>query len=222
MSDMNSLLKVIGAILGIVVSLITIFVFVTGIEHLNERSSTAPPAIVITVQVPEVSSRESEPAILVVTATPVPQYESEPFFSIPTATPIPPSGSISSLYPRIYNFQACSEPCNGHNGKRSFPGGTKKIYVQWDYDDIPVGADYMRIWRMDGKEWVKYICSWPGPSSGTETNVTLTEPGGLHSGTWEIVIKIDGNTLLREQIEITGNWNYWDYTGVFYSCYGKR
>ncbi|MDH5505796.1 MAG: hypothetical protein OEZ02_01075 [Anaerolineae bacterium] len=130
--------------------------------------------------------------------------------------------SSSRSSPRANNFSACAAQCNGSNGTKIFPGETKIIYVEWDYENIPLGSEYVRTWTMNKREWVKYICSWPGPISGTEKMVTLSEPGGLHSGTWEVNISIDGEVILSEQIKLTGNWAFWDYTGVFNSCYGKR
>jgi hypothetical protein len=134
-----------------------------------------------------------------------------------------PTATIQARAPRIYNFFVCSQPCDetGANASRTFPGGIKKIYARWSYENIPVGAQYTRAWTMDGQEWVRYNCTWPGPETGVDT-VTLTEPDGLHSGTWEVTIAIDGVTLLREQIVVEGNWTFWTPAGEFNTCYGKR
>lgn len=72
---------------------------------------------------------------------------------------------------------------------------------------------------MDGREWIKYDCIWTGNESGRDT-LALTEPKGLHSGTWEVTISINGDVVLREQIFISGNWNYWDPAGTLHTCYG--
>lgn len=128
--------------------------------------------------------------------------------------------TITPYVSRIYNFSACPERCTGANATRVFSEATKKLYVQWEFENIPIGADYARVWSMDGKEWVRYQCTWPGPNSGTDF-VTLREPGGLRSGDWEVTILVNGTVLLREQIQVQGNWTYWDPAGTRYSCYDK-
>jgi RNA polymerase subunit RPABC4/transcription elongation factor Spt4 len=124
---------------------------------------------------------------------------------------------------KIYDFTACRETCleNGSNSTGTFPGGAQKIYARWAYENIPTGSHYVRKWTMDGREWVRYDCSWSGPETGID-DITLSEPDGLHSGTWEISITVDEVVLLREQIVVTGNWTFWEPAGVFYSCYGKK
>jgi hypothetical protein len=74
---------------------------------------------------------------------------------------------------------------------------------------------------MQGNEWVRYDCTWPGPINGTDT-ITLTEPDGLHSGSWEVTITVNEVVILREQIEVLGNWTYWSPAGTFFTCYGKK
>lgn len=142
---------------------------------------------------------------------------------VPTSTPIPTEISTSTPAPKIIGFFACLAPCleDGSNAVPSIPGGTTKIHLRWNYKNIPVGTHYIRTWSMNGQEWVRYDCTWPGPESGTD-EISLTEPDGLHSGTWEVAITVAGTELMREQIQVTGNWNYWHPAGTFYSCYGKK
>ena len=134
-----------------------------------------------------------------------------------TDTPFVPTPKPSS--PEMYNFSACLQPCNGANARRDFPGGTTRIYVEWDYRNIPYGADYQRVWTMDGKEWIRYSCTWTGNSDGHDA-VELREPYGLHSGTWEMRIYINGKMLIKEQIYLSGNHTYWDPAGTLNKCYG--
>lgn len=121
--------------------------------------------------------------------------------------------------PRIYNFSACNNSCNGNNSITTFPSAITKIYLEWDYENIPYGAKYIRKWTMNGKEWIKYDCTWTGNENGRES-VKLTEPKGLHSGTWELTVIVDGNVLLNEKITVSGDWDYWDPAGTLNSCYG--
>lgn len=121
---------------------------------------------------------------------------------------------------RVYDFYACPEPCldDGDNSLHSFPEGTTSVSLHWKFENIPIGSHYIRSWTMNGKEWVRYDCIWPGPVSG-EDKVTLREPGGLFSGLWEVTISLDDVILLQENFIVDGNWKYWDPAGVFNNCY---
>lgn len=132
-----------------------------------------------------------------------------------TATQSPSSA------PQAYAFSACAQPCNGANATSVFAEGTTRVYAQWNYESIPAGAEYTRVWTMNEQEWVRYSCIWPGPQTGMDA-VTLTEPQGLHSGTWEMTITVNGQVLLKEQVQVDGNWTYWDPAGSLDTCYGKR
>jgi hypothetical protein len=135
------------------------------------------------------------------------------------ATPLPTPAA-----PRIVDIQFCPGECNGSNSTRTFPVGTTKIYLQWRYEHIPVGATYERIWSNDGKEWVHYLCVWPGPESGVvrfPVQSPLSEPAGLHSGVWTVTMLVDGQAILSEQVTIEGNVTVWKPAGVIERCFGK-
>jgi serine/threonine protein kinase len=138
-----------------------------------------------------------------------------------TFTPVPPTETATQRpvqAPSMYEFSTCLQPCNGTNSTRALPEGATRIYAQWSYENIPIGVSYTRTWTMNDREWIRYTCTWPGPTTGTDT-VTLTEPKGLHSGTWEVTITIDGVVLLKGQVLVEGDWDYWDPAGSFNRCY---
>ncbi|MBN2385534.1 MAG: serine/threonine protein kinase [Anaerolineales bacterium] len=159
----------------------------------------------------------------------------------PANTPQPDSGSVytqaaqtlqaeltriapsptSERIARMHGFEACLVPCTGSNARSSFPERTTAVHVRWNYQNIPAGASYVRVWTYAGMEWVRYECTWPHPSSGTE-EISLTEPMGLRSGEWTVTVWIDGVLLLRETIAFEGTWDYWDPAGSFETCYGRR
>jgi hypothetical protein len=138
-----------------------------------------------------------------------------------TSTPSITASQSLSLSPAMSGFNACLKLCTGYNSLRTFPEKTTKIYIQWHYENIPSNAHYVRIWTQASREWVRYDCLWPNPSSGEE-NITLTEPDGLYSGEWTVTVYIDDKILLQENLTIQGNWKYWDPAGYFNSCYGKK
>ena len=125
--------------------------------------------------------------------------------------------------PSTSNFYTCTGPCifDGSNHQTTFAEKIKIIYFTFDYENFPAGASYTRWWTRNGVEWVRYQCAWFGPSSGVE-QITLTEPSGLASGTWEVKITVDGEIVLQESLVVEGSWTYWDPAGFFGSCYGKR
>ena len=126
--------------------------------------------------------------------------------------------------PGFYNFYACGNPCNGNPtlALQQFPKKTKFIYLNWTYENVPAGAHYDRVWSVDGREWVRYDCSWNGPSNGQESDLKLWDMQGLTSGTWTLSIFIDGRNVLQESLEVLGNWNIWTPAGTFNTCYGSR
>lgn len=85
---------------------------------------------------------------------------------------------------------------------------------------MPTGAHYVREWTSNGELWVRYDCAWDGPSADVD-DITLTEPGGLRSGVWEVVMSVDGVGLLQEVITVKGAWGFWEPVGVVDKCYGK-
>jgi hypothetical protein len=125
--------------------------------------------------------------------------------------------------PVTRNFFTCAGPClaDGANDQGSFTERTEIVYFQFEYENFPVGASYTRWWTLNGVEWARYQCAWPGPQSGLE-QITLTEPNGLASGTWQVTITIDGVIVLQEILVVQGSWSYWDPAGFFSACYGKR
>lgn len=139
----------------------------------------------------------------------------EPATSI-APTPVPEEPT-DNPYPNIFNFKACPQPCSSSNPTYSFQGGIQKIYAEWEFENFPRGANYVRSWSMDGEEWIRYECAWPGPENGID-RVELREPGGLHSGTWEILISVDDSVVLQEEIIIEGNWDYWAPAGIIDRC----
>jgi hypothetical protein len=138
----------------------------------------------------------------------------------PTEAPPPtraPTRVPTPALPEASNFRACASSCNGQNSSTTFTGGATRIYLEWDYENIPRSADYIRLWTNNGEEWIRYHCNWDGPRTGTEI-VQLTEPGGLRSGVWEMVVIVDGTEILRESLTLFGGFDYWDPAGLKDTC----
>lgn len=146
-----------------------------------------------------------------------------------TATPKATRGitgyptAISLPNPDASGFKTCLTECltNGSNSQDTFPEKTEIIYFTFEFEEFPVKAPYTRTWTKDGKLWARYSCLWPGPEAGTEA-ITLTEPMGLASGEWNVVITVNGEEVLDETISIEGDYNYWSPPGYFNGCYGKK
>ena len=146
-----------------------------------------------------------------------------------TATPKPTSGNtgyptaISLPNPDASGFKTCLTECltSGSNSQDTFPEKTEIIYFTFEFEEFPVKAPYTRTWTKDGTLWARYSCLWPGPEAGTEA-ITLTEPMGLASGEWNVVITVNGEEVLDETITIEGNYSYWSPPGYFNGCYGKK
>jgi serine/threonine protein kinase len=207
----------IGITVG-VVGLLCLGLLVAGVLYAVDRSGVFSESTV-PVETTSTSLELAPRTEVVATQSPVDQTPS----LVPTAPPaLPPTPTIepSPPVPTMSGFEICFEPCNGRNAVSSIPERTTKVYARWNYDNIPAGATYVRYWTQAGREWIRYECIWPNPSSGEE-EITLTEPKGLHSGEWIFQIYINGELLLKESFFVEGSWTYWDPAGTFYSCYGK-
>lgn len=151
---------------------------------------------------------------------------------IATEEPLPPTSHTTTLIntpaftpletkanaPAVFDFHACIEPCDGTNHSEYFPEGIEKIYLQWSYENIPIGSIYTRIWKNNGREWIRYECQWTGPENDTKST-SLREPGGFHSGIWEVNILVDNKILLNEEFSVYGSWDYWSPAGQSDTCY---
>ena len=139
----------------------------------------------------------------------------------PTSTRSPTKTPTDIPEPRIFNFFACKTQCNpsGSNATTTFSEGVSKIYLYWEFENVPEGSDYVRSWESNGEEWVRYQCTWPGPANGFADLKIYDNDGGLRSGTWEITFSIDGTVIFRTQIRILGSYNFWLPVGVKNVCY---
>jgi serine/threonine protein kinase len=198
------------------------------------QSELATSLPVIETALPGTGMQDQSPATLPVSAplatdpvtAPAPTQAPLPTLALPpttTFTPLPPPTAVPVPTPDFYGFQACNKPCNqsGAITTSEYPEGATAIYFQWRYANIPTNAQYMRAWYMDGQEWVRYECTWPGPSDGVYAG-SLTEPDGLHSGTWTVEIYVDGVLRMQGQVYVAGNWTYWSPAGTFNTCTGKK
>jgi serine/threonine protein kinase len=180
------------------------------------QTSVAP----VSVQNPSGNQPQSAPADTSTpwpTNPPVPAVAVQPT-NIPYPTAIPPTPRPVM---QISNFYACSSDCraDGSNSQDTFPEKITKIYLRWDFQNIPQGAHYRRTWTNGGRVWVQYDCIWPGPSNGTSIT-PITEPDGLASGTWEVTIDVDGQVLITKDIFISGSWTYFTPAGTSNKCFG--
>jgi len=162
-----------------------------------------PPTVVKPTFTPAPPTKTPEPTVAMAV---VQSSTADILIPSPTATP------------KIWDVSFCAEPCNGKNKTYIFPERTTRIYMQWQYENIPPNAHYVRSWSWEGNEWVRYDCNWDGPQTG-EDSVILKEPQGLRSGTWEVTIAIEDDLVMRERLFIEGNWDYWAPAGVYYVCH---
>ena len=191
--------------------------FLEALPKIITATAALITAIALILAIPQIADRLFPPE-----PTPVVAPSSSPSEDVvdkpPTALPSVVSPTDETL-PIVQDFQSCETLCNGNNSLDSFSEGIKKVYAQFNYENFQPGDKYVRIWSLNGMEWIKYTCNWDGPISGTEI-LTLKEPKGLHSGTWEITIFVNDEVVLKDQITVIGNWTYWDPAGTIYACHG--
>ncbi len=140
--------------------------------------------------------------------------------SVPTIVPteMPHSQEVSAQ-PGIYNFAACLEPCldDLSNRRDVFPERIEKIHLRFNYDWIPPGSDYARVWKNGGDEWVRYQCKWDGPENGV-FDTSLREPAGFRSGDWTMETYVNGQLIAQNSFTVQGNYTYWDVAGTINGC----
>ena len=126
----------------------------------------------------------------------------------PTANP-GKTAQPSSIAPRMYDFTACIEPCNGSNSLTTFPANTKTINISWSYENIPSGAHYVRKWTHETKGlWMTYDCSWDRSSTG-KVSTKFYDNYGLAAGTWTITMEVNGKIVLQKKLSIKGSVDTW-------------
>ena len=158
------------------------------------------------------------------TDTPAPASATPSPATPPSPTPFPPTPISPTPVPapRIYGFAACAEAegCDGSNPLTAFPPKTSDLYVAWKFENIPMGAHFVRTWAVLEKNqvWVKYDCIWSDPPSGSKI-MSLYDVNGLYSGTWEFTITVNDVVLLQERISIQGNQKHWAPAGTRYTCF---
>lgn len=169
-----------------------------------------------------VPSLTNVPAAVIPSATLAPV---QPTVVKPAVLPTKPTTPTDTpdMFPRTSNFMACQTACEGDRDRNmpSFPPDIKKLYLEWDYENFPKGAHYIREWNVNGSLWARYDCTWNGSMNGTETRVTLTDPAGLDSGFWTLTIIVDDKVALMQSFEVAGNRHNGDPPLYFTSCYGK-
>lgn len=126
----------------------------------------APPAAVTPVTLPV-----SGPTI--VPATPLPAEVSPMFFAAHTTADITKT-----------TFE------------RSFPAGTQRVYVVWQYQNMQAGMTVKREWLLDGRVWLTREEPWDFAKYGAEgvmRDVSIFDlDAGLPSGVYQLQMYIDG------------------------------
>ena len=191
----------------------------------------------VLAEVAQVTEKAPEPTEVPPTETPEEEDEApaeteaatEEADSTATSTPKPTSGNtgyptaIPLPNPSTSHFYTCLEEClgDGSNHQATFPEKIEEIYFQFEYEEFPIKAPYVRKWTKDGQLWAQYTCLWPGPESGVD-EIVLTEPAGLASGIWTVEITVNGEKVLEQTLLIDGSYSYWSPPGFFNGCYGKK
>lgn len=126
-------------------------------------------------------------------ATPIIFPPSETPF-VPTDTPVPgftPDPGVSLFY----HARAVANP-NDPSGSNSFPAGTKRIYVTWNYQNMRAGLTIKREWYLDGKLWLQREEPWDFAkygAFGTVRDISIYDDViGLPSGVYQVQMYING------------------------------
>jgi len=121
--------------------------------------------------------------------------------------------------PRVYDFTACTDPCNATIGSLTF-AATNSINISWKYENFPQSAHYVRSWKHATLGvWKTYDCSWSLPPSG-EINIKLFDlAGGLAAGKWTLTMTLNNQVLLQKELTIQGSDSHWAPQPPIYACF---
>ncbi len=205
-----------------VLALVAYFVFLGDLPEIVPPRMTPTSDIVFITATPGPTDTPTTTPTATLTPTPTDTPTATPTpTSTPTETPTPTPTPRASFGDAHFCWGERCKP-DYSNELTTFPGGITRIFTEWAYENVPIGARYERIWISNGETYVHYDCRWPGPTSGIDNNVVLLNTSGLRSGVWELVIRIDDEEVLRESITLTGNFTVWTPVGIFTTCYGTR
>lgn len=182
-----------GIIVTVVGGVILAFIIRDAIfSHVNPAPTLAP-----TKTVEEISPTDMQPAQTETLETPTPEIQAQ-----------------------FTDFALCPRACKQNQDVRTFPDGTKRIYAQWRFANVPEGAHYVRSWILeDVGTWMKNDCIWSGPAMG-EQEVIISEPKGFHAGNWGMTIEVNDQVVLRESFVVQGANQTWDPPGTVNTCDG--
>jgi len=113
---------------------------------------------------------------------------------IPTDTPFVGFTPVPG-FSLFYGARAVENPYD-QSGRYSFPAGTKRIYVVWNYQNMRTGLTVKREWYLDGKLWLQREEPWDFEkygAFGTIQDISIYDENvGLPSGMYQLKIYIDG------------------------------
>ncbi|MFT3893372.1 MAG: hypothetical protein QM730_17225 [Anaerolineales bacterium] len=139
------------------------------------------------------------PAPIAVNPTAYPS--ATPIIFPPSETPVTPTDTpVVGFTPEtgvslFYGAHAAENP-NEPAGRTSFPAGTKRIYVVWNYQNMRAGLTVKREWYLDGKLWLQREEPWDFSkygATGAVQDISIYDDNvGLPSGVYQLKMYIDG------------------------------
>ena len=80
-----------------------------------------------------------------------------------------------------------------------FPGGTKDIYMSYDYGNFVKGATFTYIWYLDGEEIYRDAFVWQADVNGTDW-LNLHSERGLPDGLYTVELLLRDDLVFRDSV----------------------
>lgn len=96
----------------------------------------------------------------------------------------------------------------------SLPSGTTEIYAFWNYVGMVDGLNWSAYWYVNQElnEEVSFIdIPWQGGEEGSWW-VSISNESGLADGLYELILQVEGETMVSDAIYVGGNRSAVDFT----------
>ena len=128
-----------------------------------------------------------------------------------------PSGGYDLSETYFYNLVFSDGVADNNQPKDQWyalPAGSTELCAFWDYEGMQDGMSWSAYWFVDGEidQGASYVDeTWAGSDAGNWW-VCVTSEGSLGDGLYEIVLEVEGESMLTDSIFVGGNHTVVDLT----------
>jgi hypothetical protein len=128
-----------------------------------------------------------------------------------------PSGGYDLSETYFYNLVFSDGVADNNQPKDQWyapPAGSTELCAFWDYEGMQDGMSWSAYWFVDGEidQGASYVDeTWAGSDAGNWW-VCVTSEGSLGDGLYDIVLEVEGESMLTDSVFVGGNHTVVDLT----------